>query len=89
MMQITIRSTFAFSGTDEQRAKISSAENLTVEIAPGTTVEALLNRFPSLGPPGSYDDMMLHVFVNGKLQGLDYVLAPQDVIDLHIPVSGG
>lgn len=88
-MRITIRSRFAFSTADELRSGISSAKDLTLKIAPGTTIEALLRRFPSLGSPGTDDDMMLHVFVGGRLQGLDDVLQPGDVLDLHIPVSGG
>jgi hypothetical protein len=44
---------------------------------------------PFLGPPGIYDDMMLHVFVNGIQRGLDHTLRRGDLIDLHIPSSGG
>jgi hypothetical protein len=32
---------------------------------------------------------MLHVFVNEEIAGFDKVLENNDIIDLHIPVSGG
>jgi molybdopterin converting factor small subunit len=71
------------------RARFASEDDLTIEVAPGTSVEGLFKKLPSLGPSVAYDDMMIHVFVNGKLTGFDSVLEPGDVIDIHIPVSGG
>jgi molybdopterin converting factor small subunit len=62
---------------------------MLVEVREGTTIDALLRTLPAIGPPEQFDDIMLHVFVNGRLKGFDYVLQPEDVLDLHIPVSGG
>ena len=88
-MRVKIRSFFAVGVTDHLRPHFASGKDLIVEVEAGTDVEALLQKLPALGPPESFDDMMLHVFVNGRLQGFDCVLKPGDIIDLHIPVSGG
>jgi len=62
---------------------------LHVEVEPGTCIEELLLKMPWLGPPEEYDDLMLVVFVNGKLQPYDYILTDNDVLNLHIPMGGG
>ena len=88
-MIVRIKSSFALGPSNRLLAKLASDEDLNIEIEPDTTVEGLLRQLSSIGPPEEWDDIMLSVFVNGKLQGFDYVLQPGDVIDLHIPVSGG
>lgn len=88
-MKIKIRSTFALGLTDSLRTEMSSGRDILLEIGAGSSVASLLRRLPSLGPAHAFDDMMMHVFVNGKLKGFDYVLQPGDVVDFHIPVSGG
>ncbi len=88
-MKIKIRSTFAIGATKGLDSKILEGKDLAIEVKEGTKVETLLQKLPSLEPPETYDDMMLHVFVNGQLKGFDYVLNEGDVLDLHIPVSGG
>jgi len=89
MGKVTIRSTYAVGASPERRSEILSGKDIRVEVAPGSRVEDLLRRMPELGPPESYDDLMLCVFVNGKRRGLDHVLENGDVLDLHIPSSGG
>jgi len=89
LITIKIRSTYAIGLTDHLRSQSASGKDLLVEIEENTNVEGLLQELPSLGPAEAFDDIMIHVFVNGKLRGHDYVLQPGDVIDLHIPVSGG
>lgn len=81
-IRVTLRSTYAVGTGDP-------GDGTALEIKPGTGVEELLRALPGLGPPEAFDDIMIHVFVNGRLRGFDYVLRPGDVIDLHIPVSGG
>ena len=88
-MKIHLRSTYAVGssgGNDEGNAPTAGS---LVELAPGGTVQELLERFPALGASESYDDIMIHVFVNGRLRGFDHTLEPGDVVDIHIPVSGG
>jgi len=87
-VKIHLRSTYAVgsSGGTEGNAPVAGGR---VELAPEATVRDLLERFPALGPSDSYDDIMIHVFVNGRLRGFDHRLAPGDVVDIHIPVSGG
>lgn len=89
-MEIRIKSFFAVGATLHMGGSSGrDARDLAVDVKPGATVSELLERIPSLGPPGQFEDIMLHVFVNGQLKGFDYVLQPGDVVDLHIPVSGG
>jgi molybdopterin converting factor small subunit len=89
LIKIKLRSTYGIGSTDHLRSGSSLGKDLVVEVEQGTNVEGLLQKLPSLGPSEAFDDIMIHVFVNGKLRGDDYVLQPGDVIDLHIPVSGG
>jgi molybdopterin converting factor small subunit len=88
-MKVKIRSTFAIGATQDPQGRSPSNGPMKVDVQPGTTVEELLEKLPSLGPKDQFDDIMIHVFVNGTLKGHNYVLQPGDVIDLHIPVSGG
>jgi molybdopterin converting factor small subunit len=88
-MKIRLRSTYAVgltAGRSERDAPDSRDE---IELASGTTVLEMLESFPGLGPPDFYDDIMIHVFVNGSLRGFDHILEHGDVVDIHIPVSGG
>lgn len=88
-MKIRIKSVFAVGATDHLKEPSRSREALLVEVQEDTTIDQLLRRLPSIGPPEQFDDIMLHVFVNGRLKGFDYTLQDGDVLDLHIPVSGG
>lgn len=89
MIRITVRSTFAVGFTERLRSLLGSGGDMIVEVEPGTNVQELLEKMGSLGQSESFDDIMIHVFVNGKLKGFDYVLQQEDVLDIHIPVSGG
>ncbi len=84
-----MRSTYAINVSRELRRTLAADGGVVLRIEPGTTVEALLRRMPALGPPEAHDDLMLHVFVNGRLRGHDHALEPGDVLDFHLPVSGG
>jgi len=88
-MKIRIKSFFAVGATGHLKEGPGSRKEMLVEVREGTTIDALLRTLPAIGPPEQFDDIMLHVFVNGRLKGFDYVLQPEDVLDLHIPVSGG
>lgn len=88
-MRVEIRSMYTVVLTKELRSRMSNIGSLLLDLEEGTDVEALLRSFPHLGRPEAYDDIMIHVFVNGKLKGFDYVLKEGDVINIHIPVSGG
>jgi molybdopterin converting factor small subunit len=89
LMKIRIKSYFAVGTTDHLREPTGSKKEMRIEVREGTTIDELLKTLPAMGPPEQFDDIMLHVFVNGHLKGFDYVLQPGDVLDLHIPVSGG
>lgn len=89
MIKIKLKSIFAITRTDGLRSRYFSDKDVFVDVEPGTHVEKFLQDLPFLGPPETYDDLMIHVFVNGKLMGFDYVLQPGDEIDIHVPVSGG
>ena len=89
MDKVTIRSTYAVGAAPDRRSEIVSGKDIHMDIDPKSRVEDLLRRMPEIGPPESYDDLMLCVFVNGKRRGLDFVLKKGDVLDLHIPSSGG
>ena len=88
-MKIRIKSFFAVGATDHLKEPPGFRKELRIEVEEGTTIDQLLRRLPSIGPPEQFDDIMLHVFVNGRIQGFDYTLQDGDVLDLHIPVSGG
>ena len=88
-MNVRIRSVYAVGITDHLSSQFGSDKDIVLEVDSGTTVEGLLRRLSSLGPAQAFDDLMIHVFVNGRVRGFDYVLQPKDVVDIHIPVSGG
>jgi molybdopterin converting factor small subunit len=85
-VKVIINSTYALGN-----AKAFSYENddIVMELEPGTTVEGMLLKMPSMGSPDRWDDIMLHVFVNQKIAGFDQVLKENDIIDLLVPASGG
>jgi len=88
-MKIRIKSIFAVGLTEKLRSLFASGKDLVMEVEQGTKVQELLEKTGSMGPVESFDDLMIHVFVNGKQKGFDYELMPGDVLDIHIPVSGG
>jgi molybdopterin converting factor small subunit len=88
-VKVRVKSVYAFGLGRERREAFDSGKDLVLDLEAGTTVEGLLSVLPSLGPPESFDDMMMHVFVNGEARGFDYVLGRGDVVDIHLPASGG
>ena len=88
-IRVKVRSCYAFSLTQEQQEKFTSGEGLVMDFERGSTVEQLLEKLPFVGGPDEWNDLFLHVFVNGQVKGYDYALKPDDVVDLHIPCSGG
>jgi molybdopterin converting factor small subunit len=89
MTRIKVRSFFAVGSTEHLACCNGGDHDLVFNMMPGDAVEDALKKLRSLGPPQSFDDMMLHVFVNGRQRGFDHILQDGDVIDLHIPSSGG
>ncbi len=88
-IKIKLKSSFAVGATEEFLANYQDGHENIMEFDKGTTVLDLLNRLNSIGAPEEWDDMLLHVFVNQEVKGMDYVLEDGDEINLHIPVSGG
>ena len=88
-IKVKLRSTFAIAPTKAYLSRSSTGKDPVLKVDSGTTVKGFLLQMPSIGSPDEWDDMFLHVFVNGRVEGMDYVLQPDDVVDLHIPVSGG
>ena len=88
MPTIKIRSCgFMGAGLPENlRSDFDSGRPLVVEIEPGTSIEGLFRKLPWLGRP--FEEIIV-VSVNGQQQELDYVLQPEDVIDIVIPAAGG
>lgn len=88
-IKVIINSSYAIGPAESLAAQSSDGDNIVMELEPGTTVEGMLLKMPYIGGPDRWDDIMLHVFVNQEIAGFDQVLKDHDVIDLHVPVSGG
>jgi hypothetical protein len=88
-IKVTINSSFAIGHTEAFSTQFNKTDDLIKEVKSGTTVHDLLLQLPSIGDPQNWSDLFLHVFVNHKMAGFDQVLQDKDIIDLHIPLSGG
>jgi molybdopterin converting factor small subunit len=88
-IKIKLKSSFAIGATEEFLANFQDGHEVIIELAKGSNVLDLLNRLSSIGSAHEWDDMLLHVFVNNVLKGMDYVLQDDDEINLHLPISGG
>ncbi|GEM_PF-975889 len=88
-IKIKLKSSFAVGATEEFIANFQDGHEVIMEFDKGATVLDLLNRLSSIGSSHEWDDMLLHVFVNNVLKGMDYVLQDGDEINLHLPISGG
>ena len=86
---VKINSCYTVGQTDAFRSRFGTEDDFIVQLDPGTTVEDLLLQLPGIGGPEEWDDLMLHVFVNHHVVGFNKVLEDNDVVDLHIPSSGG
>jgi hypothetical protein len=88
-IQVKINTTFAIGNTEAFGAQFNRNGDLILELEPGTPVQDLLMRLPAIGSPENWSDLFLHVFVNHKVAGFDQVLEDKDILDIHIPLSGG
>jgi len=88
-IKVRINSSFAIGHTEAFVSKFNKKDGIFMELEPGTTVQELLLKLPSIGAPEHWADIFLHVFVNHEIAGFDKVLKDNDIIDLHIPLSGG
>lgn len=88
-IQVKINTTFAIGNSEAYGAQFDRSGNLILELEPGTTVQEMLVRLPGLGSPENWSDLFLHVFVNHRVAPFDRVLEDQDIIDIHIPLTGG
>ncbi len=88
-IKVKINTTFAIGNTEAFNSQFDRNGDLILELEAGTTVQEVLLGLPSIGAPENWSDLFLHVFVNHKVAGFDQVLENQDIIDIHIPLSGG
>ena len=88
-IKIKLKSSFAVGITEEFLTHFQNGHEVIIDLDQGTTVLDLLNRLSSLGSPNDWDDMLLHVFVNQEIKGMDYVLQDNDEINIHLPTAGG
>ena len=88
-IRVKINTTFAIGNTEAFHSQFNRNGDLILELEPGTTVQELLMRLPAIGAPENWSDLFLHVFVNHKVAGFDQVMEDNDILDIHIPLSGG
>lgn len=88
-IRVKINTTFAIGDTAAFASQFDQNGDLILELESGSTVQDLLRRLPGLGNPENWSDLFLHVFVNHKNAPFDRVLEDQDVLDIHIPLTGG
>lgn len=88
-IKIKLKSSFAVGATEEFLADFKDGHDIIMELDEGATVGDLLLKLSSIGAPEEWDDMLLHVFINDVVRGMDYILQDDDEINLHLPVSGG
>jgi hypothetical protein len=88
-IRVIINTTFAIGDTAAFHSQFNQNGDLILELEPGSTVQELLLRLPGLGAPENWSDLFLHVFVNHKVAPFDRVLEDNDVLDIHIPLTGG
>jgi molybdopterin converting factor small subunit len=88
-IKVKINTTFAIGNTEAFSTQFNRNGDLILGLEPGTTVQDLLMQLPGIGDPENWSDLFLHVFVNHKVAGFDQVLEDGDILDLHIPLSGG
>lgn len=88
-IRVKINTTFAVGDTQTLASQFNEDGELVLELEPGTTVQQLLERLPAIGASEDWSDLFLHVFINHRAVGFDHLLKSGDVIDIHIPLSGG
>jgi molybdopterin converting factor small subunit len=85
-IKVTINSTYSLGNTN---ASSHDNDDMVMELEPGTTIERMLLKIPSMASPDRWDDIMLHVFINQEIAGFNQVLKDNDIIDILIPIAGG
>jgi len=88
-IRVKINTTFAIGNTEAFNSQFNRNGDLILELEPGTTVQEVLLRLPAIGAPENWSDLFLHVFVNHTVAGFDRILEDRDILDIHIPLSGG
>jgi hypothetical protein len=88
-IKVKINTTFAIGDTATFHSQFDQNGDLILELEPGTTIQGLLLGLPGLGAPENWSDLFLHVFVNHKVAPFDRVLEDNDILDIHIPLTGG
>jgi hypothetical protein len=88
-IRVKINTTFAIGNAAAFNSQFNQNGDLILELDPGSTVQELLLGLPGLGAPENWSDLFLHVFVNHKVAPFDRVLEDNDVLDIHIPLTGG
>lgn len=88
LIKVKIGSFFATGLPADLLSQYTSGDSLVVDVEPGTTVGELLKKLPWLGLGESFEDMLI-IMVNNQQQHLNYILQSEDILDLHIPASGG
>jgi hypothetical protein len=88
-IRVKINTAFAIGDTGAYESLLDERGDLILEFGPGATVQDMLLRLPGLGSPENWSDLFLHVFINHRVAPFDRVLEDQDVIDIHIPLTGG
>ncbi|MBI5583020.1 MAG: MoaD/ThiS family protein [Deltaproteobacteria bacterium] len=88
-IKVKINTAFAIGDTGALESLLDEHGNLILELEPGTTVEEMLRQLPGMGAPENWSDLFLHVFVNHRVAPFDRILEDRDLIDIHIPLTGG
>jgi molybdopterin converting factor small subunit len=88
-IRVKINTTFAIGDTAAFHSQFNQNGDLILELKPETTIQELLLGLPGLGAPENWSDLFLHVFVNHKVAPFDRVLKDNDILDIHIPLTGG
>ena len=88
-INIKLNSCYSIGGAKAFLSRFASEKDFVMTLANGTTVADLLLQIPGIGRPEEWDDLNLHVFINHKVVDFDRVLEEDDLVDIHIPSSGG
>ena len=88
-IRVKLNSSFAIGQTEAFLSQAHKKKDLPLELEAGTTVNDLLLKLPAIGSAENWSDLFLHVFVNHKMARFDQILKDGDIIDVHIPLSGG
>ena len=88
-IKVKINTTFAIGNAAAFNSQFNQNGDLILQLDPASTVQELLQGLPGFGSPENWSDLFLHVFVNHQVAPFDRVLEDQDILDIHIPLTGG